>query len=876
MVEKIIESKNKLTLSWDLSIADITSKNISEKIFSLIEFSSQINSKSDQFKELKEIILLYFARLIERRKDLDLLKSYYNDDILRENKLIWKVEKNIMIYLPLLINYVYNNKKWKSDEEVKNLINISFKKMIILFFIYWDKTSMILFSETLKLDISTLKEKEKEFIEKQKKIQNDEELIKWNLTISHELTVNDLFSRTYRTIIEKTDEKCIQSWVQNSKSKIMNQIAEKEIMITYEWLYNLFIKTMELDLSLNIRLNKIKEAFILLFWLVNSFKENWILDPNFLLIESKKFDNKFFKLFIDWIESNNFDLKLFIFKFRNEKPWFRNEKTKKTISEDDFSKIKLHWLSEEVWLSFTTDQKYLFFINNVLWLDNWNIKIYKNLWFWSQSIKTLVSDFVSQYNYEKDWVEQKVEFFKSWRTFVLFDFIRTDIDKFIFLYNWFEFLTLRWDWKRKSKIKRPDFLRDIIRKLKEEKEVDESEYLNLKGDLYNLSAVNIWKQIDFLFRDLSRWNSQILWFNIWKISFKDNVWLYSLSDKSDIWESLNYLNIAINACISVLNWRNLSKKQWNYIKKLQELWLLPDNLANIKINDRDNLIKLISWLKIVKWKIEKLQQMQEVSNNDISIVADLFSQVWINTDNYDDRTWNKIWPEKDFWRILIKLIKNYNWDFHKIWDLNRFRLIWEIWIDNENSMDQLIKKIIKLKSYDWVKNVSFENEAWHLLSNPDKKTAYRDFKANILLSSWNLVEVQIHFKEMIEKKAWDYDLDSSVKYSLENRNSLLISSEVIEFIKLYNQSFDELPSENLLLSISNLNEQQLKEYKLWTWQINCDKLYKITRWLDPKTSLAFKLTMLERTLFNNEWALVVTKNLSKIWIKFKNGNVIKK
>gem|GEM_PF-5870040 len=94
-----------------ISKSEVTSNSISKQILSLIEFSSQVNAESDAYKKLQNDLIIYFTRLLERRKDLDLLKSYFNHDKIKEFKVISKLEKNIMIYLPILIDYVYNQKE---------------------------------------------------------------------------------------------------------------------------------------------------------------------------------------------------------------------------------------------------------------------------------------------------------------------------------------------------------------------------------------------------------------------------------------------------------------------------------------------------------------------------------------------------------------------------------------------------------------------------------------------------------------------------------------------------------------------------------------------------------------------------------------------
>lgn len=844
------------------SKADITSNSISKQILSLIEFSSQVNAESEAYKKLQNDLITYFTRLLERRKDLDLLKSYFNNDKIKEFKVISKLEKNIMIYLPILIDYVYQQKEGKTDLQLQLLIKESFKKILILLFIYWDKTSLSLFSKMMKLEMSELVEMEKDFINTEEKLQNKEK------DYIPAFLQKDIYSRTYRSIIEKTDEKYISN-ESKTREEFRRDIAVKEIEITANWLYNLFLKTIELDLSLNLRLRKIANAASSIFWMIDIFKDLWIIENTYSLKTNKKFDNPYFKIFLDSVEKWDLDLKNLIPSIREKDKKVITHKTKVKIDNDEFESVKLQWIDKNTWDNFSTDQKYIFFINKVLLCKDWEFRLSNSLMLSHPSKKTLIWNFCNIYWYNKENIDRKIEFFKSKKTFLLSDFVRKELDKFIFLFEWWEFIISKTTWNSSSKINKPDFLTDIIEKLRDDKEISEKQDVKLTGEFYNLSAVNIWLQINFLFNDLSRWNIQLSKFRIWKISFKDTTKLYCAWEKSSVYESIVYLDNAIDACINVLNWKKLTKEQWEYIRLLQDLEILPLDLAKIKITDKDKIIKLIPWLKLVKTKIETLQEMKEISKNDMDLVSWIFSEIWLNNSLYDLRIWNSIWPEKDFWRIIIKLVKIYNWDFHKIWDLNRFRLIWKLWDHSENSIDKIIKQVIDLKKFSWVKNVSFENSAGHLLSNPEKKSAYRDIKANILLDSWNVVEVQIHFEEMIWVKAGDFSLNSNIKEMLEKSWSLLTSEEVDFLIKNYYELFWKYPSKNFILNISTLNEWQLSNVSLWDGKINCDMLYKITRSLPDTNTSKSKLIKLERILFNSQWSDVVLKNLESIWINTK-------
>lgn len=851
---------------WTNQKVAITSHSISMQIAQLIDYSSFVNTDSTWYNNLQNDLIIYFERLLERRNEFNILNSYFDEENLKESKVISKLEKNIMIYLPVLVEYVYQNKEWKSPDEKIILIKETFKKLLILLFIYWDKTSLSLFSRLLKLDLETLKQREKLFIENQNILQENENQTRqsiisfWNKPTN----IDDIYSRIYRSIIEKTDEKYRVNWWKE-RLEIREEVSKKEIETTFKALKKLYDKTIELNIDLHNRLLEISNAFVILNWLLDTLKKLWLISNSYFF----KADNDIFMDFLNiyWDEKK---LSLYIDNLPHKKNHSKDEISNISWLEKwKFDDLKIQNINATIWQTLSTKQKYLFFFDRVLCLEKWNFKIPSALKFWHPSIKSLVWSFCELYSYDTSNVFWKIELFKSKKSLKLIDLINFDLDKLIFLFEWYEFIVTNWNYKIPIKPQKPDILFDLLSKLYRKWDIDSIADIKTKWEFYNLSAVNIWLQIDFIFNDLSRGNLDISKFKIWKYLFKDITKFYSPWEKSSLQESLDYLNNAIDACISVLNWNQIKPSGWEYIKFLQEIEVLPSDLAKLKMLDKDRIIKLIPWLKLIKTRIWTLEKMQEIALQDMQDVSHIFSEIWLNNSSYDLRLWNSIWPEKDFWRIIIKLVKEYVWDFHKIWDLNRFRLIWKLDWNDEDSLYQILKWVANLKNNEIVENISFENAAWHLLSNPEKKSGYRDIKANILLKSWNLVEVQIHFEEMIWAKAWDVVVDSNIKDLLEYNNSLLTQDEVKQFTTIYFNIFWKYPSKALILNISTLNEAQLKGIKIWDWKINCDMLYKITRSLDNINPIKWKLIKLERIFFNSQWSKLIIKNLERIWLEVK-------
>ncbi|MDD3145370.1 MAG: hypothetical protein PHV23_04635 [Candidatus Gracilibacteria bacterium] len=847
----------------------VTTLSISTQIYELIRFSSSINYETDEYKKMENDLVIYFTRLLNGGKEYGLLKSYFEGGKLKNQKIVSKMQKNIMIYAPLIIENIYPLKEILNEKDFINKIKEAIKKMIIILFIYGDKTSLSLVSKMMKLDISELREMENSFIIIQKKLQSKEDEI-LDIIISRDSSYvntsffkNDVFTRTFRSIVEKTDEKYVAGG-EKTRDHLLQETAVKEIEIATQAFYNLFLKTIELNANFEFRLNKLGNAFINLFGMLKIFKELKIINLDYCIRKIKKFDNKFFKIFLEGIGDNHFNLDK-LYEELNSENDIKKSKVGKNNDNLDLDDIKLQGINSDVWMKLKTNDKYVFFFNKVLGLNSGVIKLSNSLMLKHLSIKTLISKFCEVSSYNKEQVIAKLDFFKSKKSFILTDFINNNLDYLIFLYEWWEFIIT----KGVLNNDKPNFLKDIIHDLKEKGEIRNDMEIKTDGELYNLSAVNIALQINFILNDLSRGNIQISKYRIGKISFKDTTKLYSKNEKSSSAESILYINNAIDACINVLNGKKLLGEQGEYVKYLQDIEILPKDLAKLRLSDRDKIIKLIPALKIVKIKIQTLIEMQNISKNDMEQVSSIFSEIGLNTNSYDTRIGNTIGPEKDFGRIIVKLFKSYNGDFHKIGDLNRFRLVGKLNTNDSGSLTQIIKEVANLRDVKGVLNISFENSAGHLLSNPEKKSAYRDIKANILLSSGNVVELQIHFDEMIGVKGGNVILTSHIKEMLEKNNSLLTSDEVNNFISLYIELFGRKPSRELILNISTLNEGQLDKTKIGNGNINCDNLYKVTRSLDDSDPIKYKLITLERILFNTQWSEVVIKNLEKNGLKIK-------
>lgn len=875
--DKSLDSKDNNTSSKTKNqIIDFETNKFSDMIFQLIEHTIKPDISTELYADFSNRLDIYFRRLINKRKTFSILNSYFlenddNDEVDNKNtasikyeKIKSKVNKNIMIYLPVLAEYCRMNWNWENDLIYRNFINQAFKKLLILLFIYWDKTKLSLFSKLLFIDFDTLKEREQLFIRNQLFLQDKEEKLRKKIQDSwvQITSISDLYTRTYRSILEKTDEKFYfhdkkSKWIWLNRYDIRNNIAINEITLTTKALYELYVKALDLWVNLKDKLLEISNAFVLLNWLIEAFKELWIInDSNYKLWCTIKNDKNLFHEFlkINW-DIKKLDYFIFVISsIDNKNNLSTNNDEESKTNEVDVSKLTLKNIDSWSWKVMSSDQKYSFFLEKVLkvWNKSIDLSFFKN-----KKNKKFLNDFSTRYNYPIDMYTEIINSKNNSRSFS--DLLTYDINVLIYLFEFFDFIISEWN---PIKI---DLIYETLNN-KWSKSI-----VKMKGDSYNLSAVNIWLQIDFIFKDLSRWNINLKEYKIWNNLFSDTVKLYSPWEKASIEKSISYLDNAIDTCIMILNLkRTFNSEQSSYINLLIKLWIIPNDLSNIKQIHLDNIIKLIPWLKLVKLKIWVLKKMLEVSKTDSYSVSDIFSRVWLKywKDVMDFRLVNSIWPEKDFWRIVVKLIKEYSWDFHRIWDLNRFKLVWSL---NQDSDDNIFNMIRLLSSLNVSNNsiITFQNYLWHLLWKPEKKAWYRWINLNLMLPSWNLVEIQLHITEMLLAKSWEAQIDKNFREVLDSHWYLLTSHEVEEFVRIYYDLYNKYLPKETIINLSTKLSEDIKEKETWDWILNCDILYKLNRSLDAKNPLKEKLTKLERALFDFYWSKVVASKLKSLWIEYK-------
>jgi len=939
--------------------------SISFLVQKILEHSYSIDKTSETYEELSSKIKLLFYNRLKNIVKINDVKSKWiaqnlffstylswfweGDDLnikVNKEKVFSKVEKNLIIYLPIIIEFIQKDiEKNKIDIisiDAEKIIKEYIKKILIILLIYWEKIDFNLIRALLKLDLNELKEKQDDFLNNVDDLDWEEDdlnliLREWyqerkrnNIYQDEILKIKPyedyfLFSSAYRVSYKRAESKLIKyqksKKIDNGQDKkekfdeFLKESLEDEINIAFIKLYNLFLKTIKLNVELDLRLEKISNAFLKLFIFINKLSEKdlayhdlkgefnlsiyitSLLSKIFNLdfkLDNNNNNNNLFLSFLNLskkrITNDKFDfteLKYLISKQKQKNIKYSTDKINKWNLNEN---ISIDNINIDIWEKLDIDERYKIFLNQVFITDKktWYISFIDSLNFDYKNIGNVLEIYS-----ELSWTNKKVmnNQFNDINTLIswwinLESFIEYDINNVLTLYEWwrFQLFMKKYDWKitkenawkyKKYYSSNNIWLSDLlIKELNEKNLLDDKLDINPDTRLYNMSVDNIWLEIDWIFKWLSKWSIDIKSFKIWTLKFWEEFDLFCHSENSTYEDTFNYINMWIDVLKKILQWKTsfIDDNENNYIKLLKKYKIIS-NLDNLKEKNKNNLALLIERLKIVKSRASILNKMFKVADEDSELIKEIFWDL-INSKSND---FSDFWVSKKFWRALIKLITYYNWDFHKIWDLTRLRIAWETYDDVVN----LFSKFIKIwKQSGEILNIWILDKTWHLLSFSKLPSWYRDLKVFFTLKSWNIVEFQFHFLDMINAKDWEIEVTKDIMNKLYTEESLLSVSELYKFIEIYIDKTWLIPWLELLENISwydkNLlkrdekyieiieNHKKISRNEKTSNNISWDLLYYFRRNMWKNTEFHVKLTRLERILFENAW-----KNVIKNYIRDK-------
>lgn len=915
---EIIEKSNK----WDFSI-DTEFELIKTWIKRLVKYKFKKNENWNSLSVFKNYFNLddESDKKINDKRINDKFEKYFpiHFPILIENidKEIKTIEKNEWKNIDNNILLI------KKENLIKNILN----KYTYILYIFWEKIKLWELNKNLRLDIEAIASlysavsKNIETIDKYEKNQiNNSDSTDKTLSETDDNIFNiNLFATTYRNIFKKVIYEGNYTTLIWSLKWVSEEI-EKLFQLEFKKLFNVFWKWCDSNWKIWNDLYNLEKVLKKIIYGINIFKKlhiaftksfNWSITKPYYIYDI----NEVFLKQIDDNELDNKELKELFKNFMDIslKNWWKEKYEKLIIDITDFkrktaeSKIpKSFTRNENINIDNITfderneipeEQKCELMFSKIIW-NNWKIEISDYL-----ELDKLDNDiiwlFTSSYWIDFEIVINQFKEIKARKNITIKDFIKEDINNLNLIMIWWKFLlkikkikteNKRITLKNISKIKEnPYGIIEIISKKLQEKGIINSNKLTFKPwwKLNNISVETTTEQLKSIIKWFNKWDFDLptIWIKISDsfILIKDLTNLYiptenETNKKIDIDEEINnindWLNSGIDLCFNLLKRETINNlKQKKYLKTLQKLNILPQNIENIEIQDLEKIQDLVETLKYIKKKIIKLKKMIDTWIRDKKTLENELFGLFENESDLLIKSW--FWPQKSFTRSFIKLIKDYKWDFTLIWDLTRLRIIRK---DIESLVKSLIDFIDKANNNENITHISIIDNIWEPISDSQKKSWYRDIKLLFSLKWGNVVELQFQYEEMLKLKEIWIDLHNMANENIINKikkeDKLMTSKDLIEFLQFAKKTNMELPTkkilEKLLLSWnidSIISDEWIDESFFKIKKINSTYTYGITRKLDTNLTLSKKITRLERALSDNAWSKAVIEYLINMNIK---------
>lgn len=887
------------------------------------------------YEFLEKYIKKYFLNILKSEKwkeDFSFLLKYFENKDIEENelkkinktKINSKFDKYLPIHFPILKNQIKT--KFKENTEKiqdkgvliqanKNFLKNFMKKYAYIIFVFWEKVKISQLEEWLSKDIKTLSniffstkgkivqinEKETEFIEWLKKDFWDSEILKKEILVS---TFRNIFKKVILEEKEFNTEK-----IEKNLEKELNNLYENELLE----LYHIFEKWKQSDWLSGKNLENIEITSKKIFKWIDIFKNmNIAFNEDFYLWYHKQgFIDEVLEKFIkktSRIDSKNFELfreflKLSHKKWENKYDNFlnkiaeENQKIAESKVPEELEKkenIDLEEVDFDFWNDFMEYQKYDLMFSEIIWKDGkMDFSKFINLDIDENKLDLFIKTDERLKNREKIIINQFIEI-KSKQWITIEQFIRDDINNLNLLILWWRFnlkiKTLEKKWKKINLANLKDIeetpywvIEKISQKLHFSKTLEKI-YFNPNGRLHNVAAWTIEKQLGQVLKNFEKWPIDLLNVKIdtseWKKEIKNLSSLYIPKNikiektNEGQKEAINdWISSGIDICYKILQKRNsLTENEKEYLNILiEEKIISDDNYENLDQKSLENIQDLVEVLKFIKWKRKILSSMFETAKDDENKLSESLKKLLETEKENSEET--GFWAEKQFYRAFQKLIKNYNWDFNKIWDLTRLRIV-------RKSIDELIDSVvnfIELASLDnKIEKIAIIDYTWEPANTAQKKTWYRDIKLLFTVSSWNVVELQFQYEKMLDvKENWlDISKDDYIIDKLRNESSLFTDEEMKTFLKTIKEKKLGFPKKEVLKKLlsnwniaSILSQLNIKEEDLKKEKISTNYTYNISRNLSNNLSLKDKIERLERALADKAWSEIFLDYLKSKNIK---------
>ncbi len=833
-------------------------------------------------------------------KDIDIEKLKYEKDNDKEKEL--ENKREVKYYL-------------------KNFISNNIKKYSEILFIFWEKIKISNLVQLLEKDSTIITSKFNEVNDKISKLEDLEK--KYDLWIEPLETYRSILSQVIFSENEELKSEDITLEIKEEVNNLFIKQTRKLYNVFYNWKKNPFVDENQLKNIANFAND--------FFNLTLAFKEAWIAFNESFYInelnnENKKtflinFINSFFEkitddkkirednkeLFIKFLEItiNAWDYSEMIEEIKEyKKNKYKNEipDNKEQLTEEEVKEIENNiWnIDFDDWYKIPDNQRYKIFFEKILYKSWENIEINLEL----LEIENINDDDVKLFSKYKDVSEnvtknQLKKIKQNYKNFSsLKNFIEDDVNNLQLLVAWFRFILKKKKLEKEEKKinvenllnieDKPYWVRNRIAKKLEEKVKWEwnIEFLFWSDRPINDSHFDVENDLHAIKISFEKWDidlkNNVENIEAEKISFKEYSELYIIKDekkskdakenlKYNYNRSLKYNKLALLVCNKLLSWENFkNKEEKEYVDKLIKLKIISKDYQNLDLKTSDNLQVFREFLKYVNYKIKILYKMMETWIKDKEKLKKYLPENKEFAENKSRKT--EIWQDKKFSRWLEKLIKDYTWDFGRLWDFTRARIIND-WIDD--TIKSVVEFILKLNDSDEITQVSIIDNTKNPLEKPEKASWYIDVKLLVKFTTWNVAEVQFQYKEMLEmKEKWvNFEENDFIFQKFIDETEWWFTQEEINLL-LTRVDKELLFKKGILekLSDDDINIWELDSKKTI---ISTQDTYKIARifkntseWT-KEYSLYEKITRLERILASIAWGRIVTEYLKSNWINLE-------
>lgn len=878
-------------------------------------------------REIKNYIL---------KSNFSFLKNYKKDNELDNDRINSKLEKYFPIHQNIffkVINKQIEQLDEKSKNNINNIIKNSIEKYLYIIFIFSEKIKLSDLEKFLNMNLEDLSVRfanarndieilEKFEIEEQKslkKIFSKNWKTSWEKFIN-ESFISSMYRQNYREIVKSgwADRTWIWRKISVRMEKNYHQTINNIFYIFSTWIESDYQRNDERLENIEIIIKKLFDWLILL-------KKEWIAFAEFPIWKiNSYFFKEINKIFLKDIQSKYKELFQFFITIVFEEDLKEKEKLYNkffeqiTKIEEETAKKRNPWKVEkqkiditEVWFSTwektPEKQKYEIVFSKVLAKNgkmkfadflylkpgNKNFEEYFSIFTKYSIEKREIKWYEAEENFKK-WLIKQIENILALEWVTVKEFIETDVNNLNFLILWWRFiLKIRDLNKNFSDLN----LKNILM-------INEKSYWVIEKISEKLNEKNIlkwWKIIfdpDWRVKNTSvKWTNTLLmdllkWLKKWFIDLNEEsistiywekkiIWklrdlylpIWIESEKNDleteIWKIEKYINSWINLCFNLLknNWPE-NKEEEMYLKVLQDHKILWKNTINLRLKELEKLQNLVEILKFIKNRIRHIRTMIKIAKKDKETLEkdENIKKLFSTKDS-------GFWPEKSFSRAFEKLVWEYWWNFNKLWDLTRLRIIWE---DIDDVIEKVIEFITAINKIEDISHISISDKTWEPISVAKEKSWYRDIKILLKMKSWNTVEVQFQYKEMFEAKdKWiDFSKNKNIWKKMKDEWFLFKKEELKDLLEYSRIRNINLPKKEILENLTeeqNLNNINWEDYSkiLKISKVSTDYTYHLIRQLEDSKTIKTKLTWLERILADSAWSKIVLKYLKSRGIKIE-------